>query len=545
MHRLFALKNFSCALALYLALAAAASAQQVELLDFTSDSCPACVQMEPVLRDLAAAGAPVRRVDVNREPELTGRFGVQYLPTFIAVADGREVDRHVGATSADHLRQMLQRAHGESQETRDKGQEPDAQRASTSPALDSRLSTLDSPSNSPALDSRLSTLDSPATLDSELIASTVRLRVEDPQGISYGTGTIIAASADEAIVLTCGHLFRESQGKLPVQVELFELAAGAPQVVASLEGEVLSYDLVRDLGFVRFRTDRPVQARPVAARDLTLTTGEKVASVGCDHGELPSVWRTRVTAIDRYVGPANVEAAGTPVQGRSGGGLFSETGALIGVCFAADQEGNEGLYVGIPAIYEELDRLDFARPAQEDRVAGGPQPTPSAGTHALASADVTPRGSIAVPPANGFAANQPTGPSGQPGTRMVPVGQGVQGAQGGMAASEQSFTTEEQAALQEIAQRSGGGEVIVIIRPKSPGDRCEIFSLENPSREFLNQLTALGSRATHPRFTTHQEVPVRQASVQSGGPATSAKPSSPGTPSSRDGRGIAGWSAVQ
>ena len=48
-----------------------------------------------------------------------------------------------------------------------------------------------------------------------LLAATVRLRVEDAQGRSFGTGTIIDARSGEALVITCGHLFRESKGKGP------------------------------------------------------------------------------------------------------------------------------------------------------------------------------------------------------------------------------------------------------------------------------------------------------------------------------------------
>ena len=41
-------------------------------------------------------------------------------------------------------------------------------------------------------------------------AATVRLRVHDPDGYGTGTGTIIDTRDGEALVLTCGHLFRET-----------------------------------------------------------------------------------------------------------------------------------------------------------------------------------------------------------------------------------------------------------------------------------------------------------------------------------------------
>ena len=46
----------------------------------------------------------------------------------------------------------------------------------------------------------------------QCLASSVRLKIEDADGNSVGSGTIIDARAGEALVLTCGHIFRESQG---------------------------------------------------------------------------------------------------------------------------------------------------------------------------------------------------------------------------------------------------------------------------------------------------------------------------------------------
>ncbi len=55
---------------------------------------------------------------------------------------------------------------------------------------------------------------------------------------------------------------------------------------------------------------------------------------------------------NRYLGPSNVEVALAPTQGRSGGGLFDAENRLIGVCFAADNDYDEGLYSGPDVVYE-------------------------------------------------------------------------------------------------------------------------------------------------------------------------------------------------
>ena len=53
------------------------------------------------------------------------------------------------------------------------------------------------------------------------MAATARLRVEDGEGVSWGTGTVIDSRQGEALILTCGHIFRDSDGKGRVEVDLF------------------------------------------------------------------------------------------------------------------------------------------------------------------------------------------------------------------------------------------------------------------------------------------------------------------------------------
>ena len=85
-----------------------------------------------------------------------------------------------------------------------------------------------------------------------------------------------------------------------------------------------------------------------------------VASVGCNNGEPPTVRHSQVTSLDKYQGPPTVEVAGQPVEGRSGGGLFSSEGYVIGVCNAADPSDKEGLFAALASIYAELDQDQLA-----------------------------------------------------------------------------------------------------------------------------------------------------------------------------------------
>ena len=77
--------------------------------------------------------------------------------------------------------------------------------------------------------------------------------------------------------------------------------------------------------------------------------------MGCNNGAAPTVRESKVTSLNKFLGPANVQVAGQPVQGRSGGGLFDAEGYVVGVCNAADPTDNEGLFAAASAVQEELD----------------------------------------------------------------------------------------------------------------------------------------------------------------------------------------------
>ncbi len=85
---------------------AMAQTGDVVLLEFYSDWCGACREMEPAVEALATAGAKVERINIDREKELAVKYGIQSIPCFVAVADGVEVDRVAGVCSYQRLAAM-------------------------------------------------------------------------------------------------------------------------------------------------------------------------------------------------------------------------------------------------------------------------------------------------------------------------------------------------------------------------------------------------------------------------------------------------------
>lgn len=345
--------------------AALAAQGDVMLLDFSAEWCGPCRQMAPIVARLEREGYPVRQVDVDQEPRLAKQFGIQGIPAFVLVQDGREVDRVVGTTTASHLKQLLDRAGAvpgtDRLESNRRGtaraQSPDASvipvKSSTAGQLSIRPA-ISAPSQS-------------ASEGPSLMGSSVRVRVRENGASAYGSGTIVSSTPGEAVVLTCGHIFREAGRNGEVLVDVFD-----GSFHTTIPGQVISFDLEADVGLVRVETDAQLSSVPVAPRSYAILQGAQVATVGCSGGAAPSAEQGRITAVNRYLGPANIECSGLPVQGRSGGGLFSSDGYVIGVCSAADPSEGRGLYAGLDEIHKQLAEAGLSGIADDGR--RGPAP---------------------------------------------------------------------------------------------------------------------------------------------------------------------------
>jgi thioredoxin 2 len=81
------------------------------VVDFWAAWCAPCRMIAPVLQDLATRHAgklKVVKVDVDANPQLGARFGAQSIPLLVALRDGQEVDRIVGALPPAALEARLQ-----------------------------------------------------------------------------------------------------------------------------------------------------------------------------------------------------------------------------------------------------------------------------------------------------------------------------------------------------------------------------------------------------------------------------------------------------
>ncbi|NIP85410.1 MAG: thioredoxin fold domain-containing protein [Planctomycetales bacterium] len=428
-------------------------AGETVLLDFQADWCGPCKMMEPAIDQLAAGGYPVRKVDIDRQPQLAQQYGVTSVPCLVLLVNGQERARQMGAMSVEQLQQMLHQANvrpAGSAVAAVRGQSPGRRRfgwprsraaandggggniprvslgepvaaadelhnlpagspgeptaaaasppptaaAATSPSVPAgaRAPTAAPPltplpprnlapprgslaaattgppapaSAGPPPAGRPATSGPPPTapaairdgLIQRLTAATVRLKVRDRDGHSWGSGTIIDfrpashGRGGEAVVLTCGHIFRNSAGQGPIQVDLFDGSGHQ-----NLTGQLVRYDLDRDIGLVRCAVPHAVRAAPLATSTAAPRRGSAVLSIGCDHGRSPTAHRSHVMAVNSFIGPPNLQVSGQPAIGRSGGGLFNERGELIGVCNFADPTDRAGLYAAVAVARDVIDQ---------------------------------------------------------------------------------------------------------------------------------------------------------------------------------------------
>ncbi|MCU0709436.1 MAG: trypsin-like peptidase domain-containing protein, partial [Pirellula sp.] len=336
-------------------------------LEFVVPGCPHCRSMDETAENAVQRGWAVRRIDVTTDPYSAQRWRIHSTPTTLLIREGREVDRILGPVDYDEL---LSRMMAASRRVAPKsGVVPTSASFSLQPI---RQNASPNPETFP---DRLTS----STLDPKERAqrATVRIRVDEPNSQAVGTGTIVDTNQGEALVITCGHLFRGLGPNPRISVELFDSGHALAFPANLIHFEAAD----KDVGLVSFRPGRAVATVPMLAGTKRVKEGESVFSIGCDHGSDPSRRDSRVTKLNRYLGAPNIEVAGMPVQGRSGGGLFNELGELIGICYAADQELDEGLYAGTEVIYEQLAKIGLHPPSSRgemiaastpQRVANGP-----------------------------------------------------------------------------------------------------------------------------------------------------------------------------
>ncbi len=402
----------------------------VVLLDFFNDACGPCRSMAPAVDSLVQRGYRISKINTDKFPDWARRFNISKIPCFVVIVDGREVARHTGVTSEKNLEKLLVQAGGramsphtrpgnfgsnrlvQNSESAWRGRETavsvqdimsgryvfseningidSAVLASSSvesaiggnaaisesrsvssedrlpaqnwlPVSNENSRNRENVGVAPVRDLNFRNAENSRMNRSRILSSTVRIRVY-ADGEGNGTGTLIDSRSDHALILTCGHLFSEFKKGDSISVDIFTTDG-----VVTLPGNYVHHDPERDLGLLTLAFSGEIETSPVAGLDYELRKGMPIATCGCSNGENPTIQQGRVTHLNRYLGPSNIETSAVPVPGRSGGGMFAETGELIGVCFAADPEEQEGLFTSLSEIHAYFRSLKMERFLLEPR----------------------------------------------------------------------------------------------------------------------------------------------------------------------------------
>lgn len=486
---------------------AAAAAPKGVLLDFTATWCGPCQKMSPLVSRLKREGYPIRKVDVDQEPELARRFNVSSIPAFVLVVEGKEVARSVGATTESSLRRMLaripsaepaqpkptqprnpvvfasnERRASDTEEapiqlTQNETQPKKKSRGFNIPFFGKNKSEDESvPVEEPVIRAQFG--DAPndqfaeAAPQEEIInwrASTVRIRVKDRKGMDLGSGTVIHSAVGRTLIMTCSHIFSEIKEDSVIEVDVFQ-----GEKYDTYVGTLVRYNLEADVGLISIPTSGVVAAARVAPLEEEVKAGEVVASIGCNGGELPTLQKIKVTELNRFLGPDNIECTGMPVQGRSGGGLFNRSGKLVGVCFAVDKDEQRGLYAGLPVIHKLLNECNLVALYQEPKQE---QPAPEV-KMALAE---SPRNSEPAP--NQQLLNEFL-------DRAMPTSQPV---------TERTTGNPDLSQLQAALDQAGEAEVVCIIRPlNKPKSASRVVIINKASTKFVSYLSGEVSNQPQP-----------------------------------------------
>ncbi len=83
-------------------------------VDFWAPWCGPCRMMGPVIDNLAheldGQGAKIGKMNVDENQEVSSRFGIMSIPTFIVFKDGKPVAQAAGVQTLEQLKELLARA---------------------------------------------------------------------------------------------------------------------------------------------------------------------------------------------------------------------------------------------------------------------------------------------------------------------------------------------------------------------------------------------------------------------------------------------------
>ncbi len=89
---------------------AAETARGLTVVDFWASWCGPCRLLSPIVEELAGEMPEVNfaKVNVDDEPDLANRFGINAIPTLVFLKGGTQVAQSVGLKTKEELRSQIE-----------------------------------------------------------------------------------------------------------------------------------------------------------------------------------------------------------------------------------------------------------------------------------------------------------------------------------------------------------------------------------------------------------------------------------------------------
>jgi hypothetical protein len=194
------------------------------------------------------------------------------------------------------------------------------------------------------------------------LAASVRINING----AAGSGTICHYDPENnwAYVLSCGHLldgtktYKESDPRRKCKITTWynnDIKLSEPK---TCDGEVLFWSNVRgrDCSLLRFKPDWKPDYFPIASVDFPISKNTQLNSLGCDEAGEVARYEVELLEITDF---DLVTKKNSPRPGRSGGGLVTNSGWIVGICWGTtDVSSGDGVgyFTPLKSIHDVLNK---------------------------------------------------------------------------------------------------------------------------------------------------------------------------------------------
>lgn len=87
------------------------SKKGVCLVDFYATWCGPCMMLAPILDEVATsrAGYEILKMDVDKNPEISGKLDIDTIPTLCIYKDGKLMEKQVGYRNKEQVIELLEK----------------------------------------------------------------------------------------------------------------------------------------------------------------------------------------------------------------------------------------------------------------------------------------------------------------------------------------------------------------------------------------------------------------------------------------------------